>query len=1323
MCVVLEFVLTKRITFLLTLLLSSFQLSAAVDLTAASSSWVTVLVGPNFDVGQDTQATAAVDLTGFGAVPLFYMQYDDGGTPGSANSSDDEIAFRFRADNAVLTSGPNSGAFAGYIWIGIDIDTDADIDAFMMLAGKNGVYTLDVYDSDTGLNTSPSTTSLSGSATPVTTGFSLFHGIVTNIDIAGNPNIDGDSDPDYLISYKVSFDALATALNSKTITGSVPLDLISTINGGSGVDINTSFRVVVASAQNDNTLNGDVGGFDDKNDVLSTTYADQGAISSSLSFAEPDPVDLGTSTIVASPTTVVADGITTSTITVQAKNSASTNLSRSVGPLVLFSTGSAIVSTVTDNNDGTYSATVTNTVVETGTISGSLDGSAITDTADVIFTAVPDTTPPVITLSGITPVTVEKGTAYADEGATALDNIDGNISSSIVTVNPVDSNLVNTYSVTYNVSDVAGNAADQVSRTVNVVDTTSPDVSIINQPVAVNNLTPYTVTFQFSEAVSGFVGTDITVVNGTANVFTLIDSDTYTADITPNGVGNILLSVAANVAQDAALNNNTAATPVVTVFDSIPPAIPTYTIQTTNDTTPVLSGAAEANSTVTVVVGGASYTVIASGTGGWVLDTGTLSPDSGALNLVEGANNVSVTATDAASNSTVNATAGDLTLDTTAPATPTVASITVDSGTSSADGITNDNLPVIAGTWDQLTATTLAVTVNAVVYVLATDTELTSDGSGNWSLDLTALATALPDNTHDVIVSSSDAVGNVAVDATANEFVIDTAITIPTVSSQITNNITPTISGTADTDSAVVIIVAGATYSTTAAAGAWSVDTSSAPPDAGTFTPNVNGSNTVFVTSTDNAGNTANDVTIDELTIDTTPPVVSINTAPAANSSSAGSYTVSGICSVGDGNVSVVITGVPGVLLVDSPTCNGAGIWSSLFDVSGINDGVDAITINATQQDSAFNQGNALTVKADKDITPPAAPTVDSQVTNSVTPVITGTAEADSTVTVGVAGASYTVTANGAGSWSVNTANAPDSGTFLPDTNGVNQVVASSTDSAGNTGGSDTDSDELTIDTTAPAIPTVDSISDDTGSSNVDGITNDTLPVINGTWDEATADSLSVSINLVTYVLTTDAELSSDGSGNWTLDLTALVTPLVDATYDVVVSTADIAGNVSTDASSNEFTIDVTVPTVPVVNLLTTTDPTPVITGSATIVSGDVVTVVVGTASYTVVPDVSNNWTLDTGVAIPDSGVLTLNTGGPTGTSNDVTVTITDTASNTSTDITSAELSIDVDNDDDGIPDAIEGSGDTDTDLATDNLDLDSDNDGTSRCGRKWCQR
>jgi len=94
--------------------------------------------------------------------------------------------------------------------------------------------------------------------------------------------------------------------------------------------------------------------------------------------------------------------------------------------------------------------------------------------------AVPDTEKPVITLVGAASVSFTEGDSYADDGATALDNVDGIITNQIVTTivdasgNPavLDSTTVpGIYTIKYNVSDSAiptPNAADEVTRTVTV---------------------------------------------------------------------------------------------------------------------------------------------------------------------------------------------------------------------------------------------------------------------------------------------------------------------------------------------------------------------------------------------------------------------------------------------------------------------------------------------------------------------------------------------------------------------------------------------------------------------------------------------------------------------------------------------------------------------------------------------------------------------------------------------------------------------------------------------------------------------------------------
>ncbi|WP_438963170.1 immunoglobulin-like domain-containing protein, partial [Nonlabens sp.] len=99
----------------------------------------------------------------------------------------------------------------------------------------------------------------------------------------------------------------------------------------------------------------------------------------------------------------------------------------------------------------------------------------VTRTVNVV-----DTGLPVITLLGIDPVTIEVGGTYTDAGATATDNYDGDLTSSIVVSGSVDVNTLGVYTLSYDVTDSSSNAAVTVTRTVNVVDNLSVnDVSSI----------------------------------------------------------------------------------------------------------------------------------------------------------------------------------------------------------------------------------------------------------------------------------------------------------------------------------------------------------------------------------------------------------------------------------------------------------------------------------------------------------------------------------------------------------------------------------------------------------------------------------------------------------------------------------------------------------------------------------------------------------------------------------------------------------------------------------------------------------------------------
>ena len=135
------------------------------------------------------------------------------------------------------------------------------------------------------------------------------------------------------------------------------------------------------------------------------------------------------------------------------------------------------------------------------------------------------------------------------------------------------------------------------------------------------------------------------------------------------------------------------------------------------DNTLTLTGTAEANSTVKVYDGATLLgSAVANGSGAWSFTTGTLS---------SAAHSFTATATDAAGNTGVASAALAVTIDTTAPVAPSIASFSTDSGMVG-DGITNDTTLTLTGTAE----------ANSTVKVFDGATLLgsaTANGSGAWS--------------------------------------------------------------------------------------------------------------------------------------------------------------------------------------------------------------------------------------------------------------------------------------------------------------------------------------------------------------------------------------------------------------------------------------------------------------------------------------------------------------------------------------------------------------------------------------------------------------
>ncbi|MEP0937168.1 MAG: Ig-like domain-containing protein, partial [Cyclobacteriaceae bacterium] len=601
-------------------------------------------------------------------------------------------------------------------------------------------------------------------------------------------------------------------------------------------------------------------------------------------------------------------------------------------------------------------------------------------------------------------------------------------------------------------------------------------------------------------------GSNITVIVGGATYTTVATATGWTIDTgsdTPvsgtfapntNGVNEVQVTSESN---NCSISD--ASTDELTI-DTTDPIVPTVESLVTNDVNPTIVGTAEPGSQITVVVGGATFIVTTDAGGNWTVDTnnapnaGTFAPN------VNGTNEVQVTSEDAAGNTSVDATTLELVIDTTDPVTPTVAS-----------QITNDTTPVITGTAEA--GSTVTVVVGGATYTV------TADGTGNWSIDTEVVA---PDSgtfspnvngTNEVAVTSTDEAGNSSTDITTLELTIDTTDpVVPTIVAQTTNDTTPEITGTAEANSTVTVVVGGASYSVTAdGSGDWSVDTGVLTPDAGTFSPNVNGTNEVSVTSTDAAGNSSTDVTNLELTIDTTDPATPTVASQITNDTTP---VITGTAEAGS-TVTVVVGGATYTV-----TADGSGNWSIDTEVVTPDSGTFTPDVNGsnevavTSTDTAGNStSDTSTLELIIDTTDPAVPTVVSQTTNDTTPIITGTAEVGSTVTIVVAGATYNTTADASGKWVINTeTDTPSMGTFAPNVNGANEVAVTSTDAAGNSS-VDATTLELTIDTTPPTI-SANAISVD---DKINAIEDNSDITITGTSSGADGETATIVLNGVTY--------------------------------------------------------------------------------------------------------------------------------------------------------------------------------------------------------------
>jgi Ca2+-binding RTX toxin-like protein len=936
-----------------------------------------------------------------------------------------------------------------------------------------------------------------------------------------------------------------------------------------------------------------------------------------------------------------------------------------------------------------------------------------------------DTTP--------TGVSIDSSTGLVTIGMDAVK--DGSI---VTSTGTNSSNNTATDSDTAKIDDSTPTSADvpDVVALVGGAVTVTPGADNVKEVISYTDESNNAVTLTASKGASGTWSLDSTPIGVSINPATGV----VTIGMEAVKDGSVVTAVGSDQFDNTASDSDTArldVTSYTVTFDSITTDTGSSNSDfITNDNTLLFKGTIDLSdgNTLSVKVGSSTYLatdprLTVDGSGNWTLDlTGTT--------LLDGTYAVVATVTDSAGNSKSTTTQNvviDTQIDTDNDGqTVSFDSITDDTGTAD-DFITNDNSLLFKGTVDLGDGNSLSVTVGATTYTTA-DPRLTVDGSGNWTLDLTG--TTLLDGTYAVVATVTDTAGNTA-SSTSQNVVIDTkvdkdgdgdivtfdSITNDTGSSSsdfITNDNTLLFKGTVDLDDGNSLsVTVGATTYTTAdprltidGLGNWTLDL--------TGSALLDGSYTVVATVTDTMGNTGNsisrNVVIDtKIDTDNDGQTVTFDSITNDTGSSNSDFITNdntllfkGTVDLGDGNSLSVKVGSTTYLATDPRlTVDGSGNWT--LDLTGTTLADATYAVVATVTDTAGNTASSTSqnvvidtqIDTDNDgqtvsfdsITNDTGSSNSDFITNDNTLLFKGTVDLGdgNSLSVKVGSTTYLatdprLTVDGSGNWTLDL-----TGTTLADN--TYAVVATVTDTAGNTASST--SQNVVIDTQIDTdndgqIVTFDSITNDTGSSNSDFITNDNTLLFKGTVDLGDGNSLSVTVGATTYT-TADSRLTVDGSGNWTLDLTG--TTLADATYAVVATVTDTAGNTASSTSQN-VVIDTKIDTDNDGQTVTfdsitndtgssnsdfiTNDNTLLFKGTVDLVDGNSLSVKVGSTTYVATDprltvDGSGNWTLDlTGTTLADATYA-------------VVATVTDTAGNTASS-TSQNVVIDtkIDTDNDG---------------------------------------
>ncbi|HAV1608485.1 TPA: BapA prefix-like domain-containing protein [Enterobacter hormaechei subsp. steigerwaltii] len=609
--------------------------------------------------------------------------------------------------------------------------------------------------------------------------------------------------------------------------------------------------------------------------------------------------------------------------------------------------------------------------------------------------------------------------------------------------------------------------------------------------------------------------------------------------------------------------------------------------QSTNDNRPTLTGTGTAGDTITVYNNGDPLgTVVVGPTGTW-----SYTPPA----LDDGSHTLTVTATDPAGNESTPSAGITIVIDTVST-TPVITSVTDNAGNAAtpvpSGDPTNDTTPTLTGTAEP----------NSVVAIFDGATQIgtvSADGTGAWAF---TPETALGEGTHDFTVRATDPQGNVSqpsgvwsinIDLTAPQVpTIDTVsdnapggVTGPLTAGQVTNDTTPTLSGTGQAGTTIHVLNNGVEIGTTTVDGngSW------------TFTPDpvlTDGTYNLRVNASDDVGNVSANSPVFAFTVDTTGPAAPVVTTVIDDVSpgtgiiaSNGSTNDTRPTFNGTGEVGATVHVIVDDVEIGTAVVNAQGNWT-FTPTTALGEGPHTITFNAT--DAAGNTGVTsppfnLTVDTSVPDAPVFTPATDNagpvlgpvasgQSTDDTTPTLNGTAAANATITIYENGQQVgTAVADANGVWSFTT------GTLA---NGSHTWTATATDAAGNVSPA-SPGFTLVVDTTAPAAPVITQAIDDvgtiTGAIGSGQTTNDPLPRLVGTSEPLATVNIYEGTTLV-------GTGTADANGNWTVDITV---PLGTGSHTFTAEATDQAGNTGAPSADFSLTIDTTPPALPVLTSIT----------------------------------------------------------------------------------------------------------------------------------------